>query len=121
MLLLSRYRTPQTKHLINEKFLRCCNSELILVNLGRGVILDSQAVSDALTKGQIRHLGVDVFYHEPIIDEKIKVSDKLTSITPHLGSATKEVFEQSCELALANILRAASGEVAEDKCFSRIV
>lgn len=113
--------TPQTKHLINEKFLRYCNSELILVNLGRGVILDSQAVSDALTKGQIRHLGVDVFYHEPIIDEKIKVSDKLTSITPHLGSATKEVFEQSCELALANILRAASGEVAEDKCFSRIV
>ncbi|CAI2010947.1 hypothetical protein SEUBUCD646_0G00950 [Saccharomyces eubayanus] len=113
--------TPQTEHLIDLKFLQHCNSELILVNLGRGAILDPQAVSDALAKGQIRHLGVDVFYNEPIIDEEIKVSDKLTSITPHLGSATKEVFEQSCELALAKILRVASGDVAEDKFFSRIV
>ncbi|QHS73160.1 putative hydroxyacid dehydrogenase SPAR_G00700 [Saccharomyces paradoxus] len=113
--------TPQTEHLINEKFLKHCSPDLILVNLGRGAILDLQAVSDALVEGQIKHLGVDVFYNEPQIDEKIISSDSLTSITPHLGSATKDVFEQSCELALTRILRVVSGEAASDERFSRIV
>lgn len=113
--------TPQTKHLINEKFLHYCKSELILINLGRGIILDLEAVSDALTKGQIKHLGVDVFYNEPQIDQNIQSFDKLTSITPHLGSATKDVFEQSCELALARILQVMSGEAAAEDCFSRVV
>ncbi|EJS43807.1 YGL185C [Saccharomyces arboricola H-6] len=113
--------TPQTKHLINKEFLKHCSPELILINMGRGIILDPQAVSDTLTKGQIRHLGIDVFYNEPQIDETIASLYKLTSITPHLGSSTKDVFEQSCELALARISRVISGEVANDECFSLIV
>lgn len=113
--------TPQTEHLINRKFLEHCNPGLILVNLGRGKILDLRAVSDALVTGRINHLGLDVFNKEPEIDEKIRSSDRLTSITPHLGSATKDVFEQSCELALTRILRVVSGEAASDEHFSRVV
>ncbi|CAI4039104.1 hypothetical protein SMKI_07G0750 [Saccharomyces mikatae IFO 1815] len=113
--------TPQTEHLINDKFLKHCNSNLILVNLGRGAILDLRAVSKALRKGQIKHLGADVFYNEPQIDEKIRSFDKFTSITPHVGSATKDVFEQSCELALQRILQVMSGECASDEKVARIV
>ncbi|EDO17809.1 hypothetical protein Kpol_541p52 [Vanderwaltozyma polyspora DSM 70294] len=96
--------TPETHHLINEKFLSHCKAgELILVNIGRGNILELSAVKNAINEGIIRHLGVDVFYNEPTIDNDILIDDRLTTITPHIGSSTKDVFSQSCDNALSNI------------------
>ena len=63
------------------------------------------AIEDALKNNRLRHLGVDVFHNEPLIEELLKKDDFFTSITPHLGSVTKEGFEQSCDLALVNIMR----------------
>ena len=95
-----------TYHLIDSEFLSYCNGpELILVNIGRGDILDMPAIEDALKNNRLRHLGVDVFHNEPLIEELLKKDDFFTSITPHLGSVTKEGFEQSCDLALVNIMR----------------
>ncbi|CDH16442.1 related to Putative hydroxyacid dehydrogenase [Zygosaccharomyces bailii ISA1307] len=111
----------ETKHLIDNKFLSYCNGpELVLVNVGRGNVLQQDDVVDALKKGSLRHLGQDVFYREPVIDEELCSDEKHTTITPHIGSSTRDVFYQSCELALANIM-AATDEETETDSLSRVV
>ncbi|CCD26118.2 putative hydroxyacid dehydrogenase NDAI_0G03410 [Naumovozyma dairenensis CBS 421] len=117
--------TAETKHLINEKFLAHCDGpELVLVNLGRGQILDIDAVTTAFEEGQLRHFGGDVFYEEPKVNSDVLKMEDTTSVTPHVASATVEVFEQACELALTNIIRSITEEDNESpdtECFSRVV
>lgn len=97
--------TQNTQHLIDKEFLSHCDGpNLILVSVGRGSILKLEDVKSALEQGQLRHLGADVFYREPLVDKSLLPADKMASLTPHLGSSTGEVFYQSCELALRNIL-----------------
>ncbi|SCU77374.1 LADA_0A00122g1_1 [Lachancea dasiensis] len=93
-----------TKHLIDRKFLSYCSTDLILVNIGRGIILEQSAINDALRENKLRHLGVDVFYAEPYVDDFLLSCNANVSSTPHIGSGTEEVFNQSCEFALNNII-----------------
>ncbi|CUS22974.1 LAQU0S07e04434g1_1 [Lachancea quebecensis] len=96
--------TTETKHLIDKKFLSYCSRDLVLVNIGRGWILEPDAIQSALKGGQIRHLGIDVFYNEPVVEEWLAEDTARVSITPHVGSGTKDNFYQSCEFALNNII-----------------
>ncbi|SMN18510.1 similar to Saccharomyces cerevisiae YGL185C Putative protein with sequence similarity to hydroxyacid dehydrogenases [Maudiozyma saulgeensis] len=100
--------TPQTYHLINSQFLQKCNKQLVLVNIGRGDIIDMDAINEAINNEQIRHFGTDVFHDEPKVDNILREDILQTTITPHVGSATSELFSQSCELALMNIVRTTS-------------
>lgn len=103
--------TPETKNMIDERFLSHCKErDLIIVNLGRGFILDMQYIDILLKENRLRHLAVDVFPKEPLVDKLLMESHHNTTITPHLGSATRQVFTQSCELALANIIKATTGQ-----------
>ncbi|KAL3234988.1 Uncharacterized protein RNJ44_02776 [Nakaseomyces bracarensis] len=103
--------TPETKGLINREFLSHCQEhDLIIVNLGRGFILDMEYIDTLLKENKIRHLAVDVFPKEPIVDALLTRSHHNTTITPHMGSATRQVFTQSCELALTNIIKATTGQ-----------
>lgn len=97
--------TPQTEHLIDSKFLSHCSPGLVLVNVGRGSILDQDAVNAALERGHLRHLGIDVFYQEPSVEQSLLNNVTNVTITPHIASSTKSVFIQSCEYALQNIIR----------------
>lgn len=96
--------TPETKHLIDKDFLSYCSRDLVLVNIGRGSVLEPDAIESALEQGQIRHLGVDVFYNEPEVEEWLTKNTARVSLTPHVGSGTKDNFYQSCEFALNNII-----------------
>ena len=100
--------TPETYHLINSKFLSKCNKQLVIVNVGRGDIVDMVAMNKAVTEKQIRHFGTDVFHDEPQVDVILRSDILDTTVTPHIGSATKELFTQSCELAFMNIVRTTS-------------
>lgn len=102
--------TKATEHLIDEEFLSHCNGpSLTLINVGRGSILNMDHIEKALQSGQLRHLGLDVFYNEPIIDDLLLTLDERVTVTPHIGSSTKQVYYQSCESALANIIKATDG------------
>lgn len=102
--------TKETEHLIDDKFLSHCDGpSLTLINVGRGSIINMDHIEKALQTGQLRHLGLDVFYNEPVIDDWLLTLDDRVAITPHIGSSTKEVYYQSCEYALANIIKATNG------------
>lgn len=98
--------TPETRHLINDAFLASCKDDIVIVNVGRGIILDMEAVTRAIYTGKIRHLGVDVYTDEPNVDEIFQQDYYRTTATPHIGSGTMESFQQSCDLALSNIKKA---------------
>lgn len=107
--------TSETHHFINKEFLSCCNGpDLILVNIGRGSILDMEAINEAIETGTLRHLGTDVFHDEPLLDSILKKDNLVSTTTPHIGSATVDVFQQSTELALMNIIQS-TNESTNDK------
>ena len=57
--------TPETRHLINDKSIRMMKPTAILINTGRGPLVDDQAVSDALTDNRLAAFCADVLTEEP--------------------------------------------------------
>jgi len=58
--------TPDTDRLLNEKTLRCLRRTCCLVNVGRGNVIDEEALSAALHRGDIAAAVLDVFQQEPL-------------------------------------------------------
>lgn len=108
--------TSETRHLVDDKFLSHCSEELILVNIGRGFILDQVAVDKALRENRLRHLGIDVFYNEPDVSRTLVEAEASVTITPHIASSTEDVFNQSCDVALNNIIKTVLGPQMKQDC-----
>jgi len=70
--------TEQTKHLINTDTLAKMAKQPLIVNVARGGIVDSQALTDAINNEQIIGYASDVFEQEPIAD-----NDSLLSLSDH--------------------------------------
>jgi len=85
----------------------------VLVNVARGPVVDTQALYDALTEGQIAAAGLDVLEKEPISRDnplnEIKDSTKLI-ITPHLAWASTEARERLVDEVAKNIQAFLEGE-----------
>ena len=85
--------TEQTKSLMNAEAFQKMKKSAILINVGRGAIVDEQALADALDHGKIAAAGLDVLSKEPLEKTNplvnIKDSSKLI-ITPHMAWASKE-------------------------------
>ena len=85
--------TDTTHHIINENTLGMMKSNAILLNLGRGPLIDEQALATALDNCTIGAAGLDVLSVEPIAADNplnnIKDTDKLL-ITPHMAWGTIE-------------------------------
>jgi len=60
-----------------------------LINTGRGVLVDEDALCDALDSGKLAGAGLDVYKEEPTKNERLTSHPKI-SMTPHVGASTKE-------------------------------
>ena len=82
--------TPETKHMIGKEQLSLMKDGSFLFNLGRGGIVDEEALYHALTSGKLAGAGFDVMEIEPPAkDNKLFKLDNF-SITCHIGAGTKE-------------------------------
>ncbi|MGP1488839.1 MAG: hydroxyacid dehydrogenase [Peptoanaerobacter stomatis] len=82
--------TPETKHMIGKEQFAIMKDGSFLFNLGRGGIVDEEALYDALTSGKLAGAGFDVMEQEPPAkDNKLFKLDNF-SITCHIGAGTKE-------------------------------
>lgn len=59
--------TPQTRHLINAQSLAIMQRGAMLINTGRGALVDTPALSEALKSGQLGYLGLDVYEEEALL------------------------------------------------------
>jgi glyoxylate reductase len=91
-----------SRHLINAQTLALLKPSAILVNTGRGPLIDEAALVDALAAGSLAGAGLDVFEFEPEVNEGLKAFDNVT-LLPHIGSATGECRRDMAMRGIANI------------------
>lgn len=105
--------SDRTRGLINKEALSKMKKSAILINVARGPVVETQALYDALTEGQIAAAGLDVLEKEPISRDNplatIKDSTKLI-ITPHMAWASIEARTRVVEEVTKNIQAFLDGE-----------
>lgn len=95
--------TDTTKHMINASTLAMMKPTSILINTGRGPLVDESALADALNNGLIRGAGVDVLSCEPPTIDNPLLSASNCYTTPHIGWATIEARQRLMDIAVANV------------------
>ena len=106
--------TEQTRHLIGHEQLAKMKSSAILINIGRGAVIDEDALIDALGKGVIQAAGLDVFTQEPLPVSSALLSLPNVVALPHIGSATHETRYAMAACAVDNLIAALTGDVKEN-------
>jgi D-3-phosphoglycerate dehydrogenase len=87
--------TPETKHLINEKYLSMMKTTAYLINTSRAGIVDEKALYKVLKNNNIAGAAIDVFEKEPPGKNYPIVTLENVTITPHLAGSTKDSFLNS--------------------------
>jgi glyoxylate reductase len=102
--------TPQTHHLIDDAALRAMKPGAILVNTGRGGLVDQTALARALQEGRLGAAALDVTDPEPLPpDDPLHAAPNII-ILPHIGSATHQAREAMADMAVDNLLAGLAGE-----------
>ncbi|CAE6527524.1 unnamed protein product [Rhizoctonia solani] len=100
-----------TKHLVGKEFLSRMKKNAILVNPGRGSVVDSEALAEALKEGRIWGAGLDVVDGEPNIPaDHVLVKEPRAVVLPHIGSATVQTRLDMAQLAANNLIAGIRGE-----------
>ncbi|VWB46978.1 2-hydroxyacid dehydrogenase [Burkholderia lata] len=107
---------PSTHHLINERTLARMKHGAMLINTGRGGLVDAQALVDALKSGQLGHLGLDVYEEEsglffedhsdlPLQDDVLArlLTFPNVIVTSHQAFFTREALAEIAHTTLLNI------------------
>jgi len=103
--------TPQTEKMIRREQLRQMKKTAFLINIGRGIIVDLQDLTDALQAGEIAGAGLDVFETEPLPSDHPLWTMPNVIITPHIaGVAPHIVRERQLGVLLDNLRRFLNGE-----------
>lgn len=108
--------TPKTRYLIDEKALALTKPGVMLINTGRGALIDTRALIDYLKSGHIGSAGLDVYEEEEglffeDLSEQILQDDKLARLltfpnvlmTSHQAFLTEEALESIAQVTLQNI------------------
>lgn len=103
--------TDGTRHIVNAERLAQMKKSAILINTGRGPLVDEAALAEALNNGEIYAAGVDVLSTEPPSPDNPLLTARNCFITPHLGWATKEARERLLHIAVDNLQSFIQGDV----------
>jgi D-3-phosphoglycerate dehydrogenase len=94
--------TPQTRHFLGAADLAAMKSGAILINTGRGALVEREALVDALQQGRIR-AGLDVFHEEPLSAGDPLLSLPNVVLSPHNSGQTPEVVRDGLIRVVENI------------------
>jgi glyoxylate reductase len=100
--------TPSTRHLIGERALGLMRKHAVLVNTGRGPIIDEAALIAALERGHLGGVGLDVFEEEPRIPPRLLAIPRVICL-PHIGSAARGARARMAETAAQSIADVLAG------------
>lgn len=95
--------TPDTHHLIKTETIAWMNPETILINTGRGPLVDDAALAEALKAGRLKAYCADVMTEEPPKADNPLLQVDNAYITPHIAWATKEARQRLLQIATTNV------------------
>jgi glycerate dehydrogenase len=102
--------TDSTRHLINKESLKKMKPSAILINTGRGPLIDDDAVAEALEEGRLGAFCADVMTVEPpAADNKLQKQPN-AYITPHIAWASTEARVRLIQVATENVRCFISGK-----------
>ncbi len=102
--------TPDTHHLINADTLKLMKPTSILINTGRGPLVDDQAVADALKAKRLYAFCADVLTEEPPKADNPLLGLPNAYTTPHIAWATVEARARLIQVTIDNVKAFASGQ-----------
>jgi phosphoglycerate dehydrogenase-like enzyme len=109
-LVLAAPLTPATRGVIGRDQIARLRPHAILVNLGRGALVDERALVEALTAGRIAGAALDVFEEEPLSRDSPLWGMPQVIVTPHVSGFGPRFWERTCELFARNLRRWLAGE-----------
>nr|XP_023928473.1 glyoxylate/hydroxypyruvate reductase HPR3-like [Quercus suber] len=94
--------SDQTHHLINKEVLLALGKEGVIINVGRGAIIDEKEMVQCLVQGDIGGAGLDVFENEPNVPKELFALDNIV-LSPHRGAFTHETLTSMREIVVGNL------------------
>ncbi len=104
--------TEETKHLLKKEHFEMMKRSALFMNFGRGSLVETNVLLEALTKGIIRSAVCDVFEQEPLpADHPFWTLPNMT-VSPHVSSHSSRYLERSFAIFKPNLKKWRAGEVA---------
>jgi lactate dehydrogenase-like 2-hydroxyacid dehydrogenase len=100
--------TPQTHHILNAQTLQACKKGSVIINTGRGGLIDETALIAALKSGHISGAALDVFENEPHVRPAFKALENVV-LTPHIGAVSEECRMEIVLRGMMNVIRFLEG------------
>jgi len=102
VLILTAAAGPTTRSAVNREVLGALGPQGVLVNVGRGALVDEGALIEVLAEGRLASAALDVYADEPNVPQSIRSLVNVV-LAPHIGSATIEAREAMARLTLDNL------------------
>lgn len=105
--------TAQTRGIINAAALAAMRPEAVLLNVGRGPLIEEAALIDALRERRIAGAALDVFDREPLPADSPLWDLENIVMTPHIAAGTDHYYERATDIFCANLRRYLAGQPLE--------
>ncbi len=102
--------TAETHHMISEAEFAAMKPEAVIINVGRGPVIDEAAMITALAAGKIKGAGLDVFEHEPVPAGSPLYAMENVLFSPHCADNTPDWLDNAMKFFIAQYERFRKGE-----------
>lgn len=106
--------TPETRHMISDGAFAAMKPNAVVINIGRGPVIDQAALVRALNEKKIKGAGLDVFEKEPIPEGDPIYKFENVLVSPHCADHTKDWLNDAMRFFLAQYGRFVKGEPLEN-------
>jgi phosphoglycerate dehydrogenase-like enzyme len=102
--------TPDTRNLIGDEAFAALKPDAVIINVGRGPVVNEEALIRALSEKRIKGAALDVFHREPLPGDHPFYSMENVLLSPHCADNTRDWLENAMEFFLENLDRYRKGE-----------
>jgi D-3-phosphoglycerate dehydrogenase len=97
-------KTLETDNMLNRSHFEYLHRGIILINTSRGSVIHELDLADALERGWIRAVGLDVYEKEPLHRTSKLVTFPNVVLTPHIGANTEDAFYKASHMAAQKLM-----------------
>lgn len=94
--------SKETHHMINKDVMTALGKEGVIINVGRGALVDEKELVQFFMRGEIGGAGLDVFENEPNVPKELFTLDNVV-LSPHVSVVTPESFAALEEVVIGNL------------------